>query len=94
LGNQLRTAGAQAVSRPPATPRPATAEPAPVRPQPAPAAAASTTYRVERGDTLSRIAAKVYNDSGQWQRIFEANRNILSTPESLREGQMLTIPQP
>lgn len=71
----------------------ATAPEAPtVRPQPAPAQPEMTTYRVERGDTLSRIAAKIYNDSTAWHKIYEANRDILPTPNSLREGQTLKIP--
>jgi nucleoid-associated protein YgaU len=51
------------------------------------------TYTVRGGDTLMRIAAKVYNDSGQWERIFNANRSVLRRPEDLRQGQVLTIPQ-
>ncbi len=67
--------------------RPRTPEPAAEEPAEAP-----RTYRVQRGDTLSRIAGRVYNDSSQWRRIFEANRGVLDTPESLREGQELIIP--
>ena len=73
------------------------AEAQPIRPRtPEPAveapAAAPRTYRVQRGDTLSRIAGRVYQDSSQWRRIFEADRGVLGTPESLREGQELIIP--
>ena len=50
-------------------------------------------YEVQRGDTLSAIAGRVYEDSGQWRRIYEANRDQLPTPENLREGQKLVIPQ-
>lgn len=59
---------------------------------PAGSADAPRTYRVERGDTLSRIAAKVYDDHNKWPRIFEANRAVLPNPQSLREGQVLVIP--
>lgn len=99
LSDRLRATGTRAsasprADTPSAPPARAAAEPSSIRPQPAPAQTAATDYRVERGDTLSRIAVKMYNDSSQWNRIYEANRNILSSPESLREGQMLKIPQP
>jgi nucleoid-associated protein YgaU len=60
--------------------------------RPAPAQPAVETYRVQPGDTLSSIAAKVYNDSRKWDKIYEANRNVLSSPQSLRQGQTLVIP--
>lgn len=61
-------------------------------PQPAPAQPPVDTYRVQRGDTLSRIAAKMYNDPNQWKLIYDANRGSLASPESLRLGQTLIIP--
>ncbi len=76
------------------SPRPEAAETPTVRPQPAPAEAEARTYEVQRGDTLSRIAARFYNDSGAWNIIFDANRDVLPTPNSLREGQTLKIPPP
>lgn len=90
---QIEAQGATATT-PPATPARPAASPAPaeVRPEPAPAQPPERTYRVERGDTLSRIAGKMYNDSSQWNRIFEANRDQLATPQHLREGQVLVIP--
>ncbi|MBN1270382.1 MAG: LysM peptidoglycan-binding domain-containing protein [Kiritimatiellae bacterium] len=62
-------------------------------PPPAPASPAVETYRVQRGDSLSSIAAKMYEDSSQWRRIFEANRATLRSPESIRVGQVLIIPR-
>lgn len=50
-------------------------------------------YTVVAGDTLSRIATKVYNDSNRWKDILDANRNQLSGPQSLRQGQKLVIPR-
>lgn len=55
--------------------------------------ASQTTYTVQSGDNLSRIAARVYNDRNQWRRIFEANRDSLRRPEDLRVGQVLVIPK-
>jgi nucleoid-associated protein YgaU len=56
------------------------------------AAPASRTYTVVSGDTLSRIAKQFYNDANQWQRIFEANRDILKNPDRISPGQNLRIP--
>ncbi len=94
-----RTAAARPGDAPRANAAPPRQEPAArpaasVRPQPAPDPADATTYRVQRGDTLSRIAAIVYNDSRKWHKIYDANRDILSSPESIREGQTLKIPSP
>ena len=44
------------------------------------------------GDTLSKIARQFYNDGNQWQRIFDANRDILSNPDRISPGQHLRIP--
>ncbi len=67
--------------------------PALAPPKPAPAQAAVRTYVVQSRDTLSSIAAKMYNDPGKWKTIFEANRNTLTSPQSVRPGQTLIIPR-
>ncbi|NCC49774.1 MAG: LysM peptidoglycan-binding domain-containing protein [Spartobacteria bacterium] len=64
-----------------------------VTPKPAPAQPAVQTYRVQEGDTLSRIASKMYNDNGQWQKIYEANKATMKNPGNLKVGQVLIIPQ-
>ncbi len=56
---------------------------------PAPAA---KSYTVEKGDTLSSIAAKFYGDSSQWRVIYNANRDRIPDEHQLRIGQVLTIP--
>ena len=53
----------------------------------------SSLYRVQPNETLSAIAAKVYQDPNEWSKIFEANRGSLASPEKLRVGQELIIPQ-
>ena len=62
------------------TPRVASAEPS------------AQLYEVQRGDTLSSIAAKVYQDPNKWTVIYEANRKHLASPEQLRLGQTMIIP--
>ena len=51
------------------------------------------TVRVERNDTLRRIASRVYGSQDRWRDLFDANRNILRRPEDVRAGQVLVIPE-
>lgn len=51
------------------------------------------TYTVEKGDSLSKIAKHQLGDAKHWKRIYEANRNIISNPDLIYPGQVLTIPQ-
>ena len=51
------------------------------------------TYKVESGDTLAGIARKYYKNSGQWQKIAEANKATLSDPTKLKPGMILVIPE-
>jgi nucleoid-associated protein YgaU len=53
---------------------------------------AQQMYEVQKGDSLWIIAKKVYNDSTQWRKIFEANKDRLVNPNSLYPGQHLIIP--
>lgn len=78
-------------------------------PPPAPAAArvaASTStaatpastgktemYVVQPGDTMSRIAKKLYNDANKWDVIYQANRGSLKRPQDIKVGQTLIIPR-
>jgi len=52
----------------------------------------ASTYTVKRGDTLVQIAHRIYGNRNEWHRIFESNRDILSSPHALRPGQVLKIP--
>jgi len=49
-------------------------------------------HTVERGDTLSKIAKKVYGNAMKYPVIFEANRPMLSHPDKIYPGQVLRIP--
>lgn len=53
------------------------------------------TYRVESGDTLSRIARRELNDDSEAavRKLFEANRDVLESPNQLRVGVVLTVPR-
>jgi nucleoid-associated protein YgaU len=50
-------------------------------------------YVVQSGDTLSKISREYYGDPSQFTKIFNANRNILEDPNTLRPGQELVIPE-
>ena len=74
----------------PATPPSASKAEAPVAA--APAQTESQFYTVKKGDTLSAISKQVYGKSSLYNRIFEANRPMLSHPDKIYPGQSLRIP--
>ena len=49
-------------------------------------------HAVVSGDTLSKIAKKVYSDAMKYPMIFEANRPMLTHPDKIYPGQVLRIP--
>ena len=71
-------------------------------PQPQAAAAAAgasggstgggRTYTVKAGDTLSKIAKEFYGSANDYNKIFEANKDQLSSPDRINAGQELKIP--
>ncbi len=50
------------------------------------------TYTVRLGDSLSKIAYKVYGDATQWRRIQNANRETMGDSVNVKVGQLLVIP--
>jgi nucleoid-associated protein YgaU len=54
---------------------------------------AGSTYTVQPGDTLSKIAREFYGDAKQYMKIFNANRDQLKDPDQIRPGQKLNIPE-
>ena len=52
-----------------------------------------TMYTVKSGDSLSKISKEVYGDANSYQKIFEANKPMLSDPDKIYPGQVLYIPQ-
>jgi len=50
------------------------------------------TYTVQPGDSLSKIAKQFYGNANEYNKIFEANRNILKDPNKISPGQTLKIP--
>ncbi len=52
----------------------------------------ATFHTVVSGDSLSKIAKKVYGDPMKYTVIFEANKPMLSHPDKIYPGQVLRIP--
>ena len=61
-----------------------------------PVKAPLTQYNVwiwqENGDTLWRIAEKVYGDRTKWPLIYQANRDKIQDPNKIYPKQVLKIP--
>lgn len=53
-----------------------------------------TEYVVKPGDTLSGIAKKFYRDGRLFERIYEANKDVIPNPNKLPLGAKIRIPQP
>lgn len=49
------------------------------------------TYTVKAGDTLSKIAKKVYGDSSKWKYIQNKNKDKIKNPNMIYVGQVLVI---
>jgi nucleoid-associated protein YgaU len=75
---------------PPLPPEPPTI--VPVEPPPV-APAKPTEYTVKKGDSLWRIAGKVYGNPLKWTRIYRANKDKIKHANKIYPGQVLTIPQ-
>jgi nucleoid-associated protein YgaU len=65
-----------------------------VKASPSPSSSAGqTTYTVKPGDTLSKIAKDKLGNASAYMEIFNANKDQLSDPDTIKPGQVLTIPQ-
>jgi len=60
---------------------------------PDPVVAAAVFYTVVSGDTLSKISLHFYKDANKYNKIFEANKPLLSHPDKIYPGQALRIPE-
>ena len=49
-------------------------------------------YEVQAGDSLSKIAKREYGNANEWNKIFEANKDIVKDPNKIFPGQKLKIP--
>jgi LysM repeat protein len=49
-------------------------------------------YTVRPGDTLSSIALRFYGSRARWPVIYQANKSVITNPDSIFPGEVLTIP--
>ena len=48
-------------------------------------------YHVSQGESLSRIAWRIYGDASMWRQIHEDNRRTIPNPDLLHPGQVLLL---
>ena len=92
--DQIKKAFSSSEDKPentPVSPGPAP-EPAPETAAPPEAGAGLNTYTVQSGDTLWKVAEEALGDGSRHGEIFEANRDILESPDHILPGQELKIP--
>ncbi len=51
------------------------------------------TYQVQAGDTLTGIAYRTLGASSKYLELYEANRDVLASPDDLRVGLLLQVPE-
>ena len=50
------------------------------------------TYTIQKGDTLSLIAKKMYGKASKWSVILDANKDKISDAGKLKVGMIINIP--
>jgi nucleoid-associated protein YgaU len=55
--------------------------------------AAVEYYEIVAGDTLSGIAKRYFGDANAWERLFEANREVIKDPDLIFPGQKIRVPR-
>ncbi len=56
-------------------------------------ASGKTIHKVKPNDSLFEISRKYYGDEAKWHKIYEVNRDNMSSPHALYIGQELLIPE-
>jgi len=82
-------------NRPATSTQPGNQAPKPAAPAPTPLQAnpLQEIYMVQSGDSLSKIAKRMYGDSLQWKKIYEANKDVVKDPNLIQPGWKLKIPK-
>ncbi len=52
-----------------------------------------TNYTVQKGDTLQKISMKLFGTTKKWKKIFDANKEMLESPDKVRPDMILKIPK-
>ena len=50
------------------------------------------THKIKANESLFKLAKRYYNDGSKWTEIYQANKNEMKDPNSLKIGQKLHIP--
>jgi LysM repeat protein len=58
-----------------------------------PPRASGETYTVKSGDSLWRIAKRELGDQSKWKQIYDLNKDRLKSPDQLKVGQVLRLPE-
>lgn len=56
-------------------------------------ASAPQEYTIKSGDSLSKIAKQFYGDAQKWNKIYEANKDIIKDPNMIHPNQKIKIPK-
>lgn len=89
---QYRYYGTKTVTLLPAAAETQTQEAQVTEPRETSNAPTATTYTVKKGDTLWAIAKYYYGAGEQYKKIYQANTSIISDPDKIQVGWVLTIP--
>jgi nucleoid-associated protein YgaU len=55
----------------------------------------SKSYRVQASDTLMAISRRLYGNGGMWEKIYEANKDVIGdNPARLKVNMVLRLPEP
>ena len=87
-------AAADAPPVPPVAPvadEPKVADPVAQAAPPAPAATGESSYTVQEGDTLMKIAFENYGDLYQWKKILEDNKDKITSANTIPKGTVLKM---
>lgn len=49
-------------------------------------------YTIEKGDTLWKVAQEAYGSGNDYQKLFEANKEVIKDPDKIYPGQKIRIP--
>lgn len=52
-----------------------------------------TDYKIEEGDTLQKISKKFYGTYSRWNEIYQANKDVLTSPDRIKPGKVIRVPQ-
>ena len=61
-------------------------------PSPAASPALGFGYEVQAGDSLRKIAKRIYGDEMKWKQIWEANKAKIPNPDLIHPGLQLSLP--